>query len=126
MDTDRLQAVIGKQFCDLVITEAKSPMSMIVAQFLNAMRGEIDDRQRAARCEHTGGFSDDGGRIIGKMQNEMEDSEVETDIVSRQLVHVSLSHLTAPYIERIKPRPGEREHFTRKIDTNALRNPGAE
>ena len=56
----------------------------------------------------------------------MQGRDVESGIFYRQLVHIALPHLASAEIERIEARPGKGKHFTRKIDTDALRNSRAE
>ena len=78
------QSGVGQQGLHLRIGETEARMGVALAQFLPAMRGEIDDRHAPARPQHARRFRYRQRRILREMEHLMEQDGVE----ALSLIHI--------------------------------------
>ncbi len=86
----------------LLISKAEPDVSVLVAQPLDLVTGEVHHDEKAAPPQDPRGL---GQRLLGileEVQNLVHEGDVEALVGERQGVHVAVTHLPAPGIRRAR------------------------
>src|SRR3974390_2054920 len=94
-------------------------------EFLLVWR-EGDDQWPPAGTEHPRGFLDRARSVVEKMQNLMQDDDVEGVIAERQVVEVALPHTAMLDARSLQPVARDRQHVERQIEPEAALDVRAE
>ena len=101
-------------------------MSVVSAQMLERMRGEVDDHDLAARLERARRFGDRARRVGGEVQHLVECHRIDRGFIERECVHVGVANVAVAQTRAFEIGARDLEHFAREIDTDAAFDMAAE
>src|SRR6516165_10122997 len=90
-------------------------MSVLLAQEFEIVWREIDDQEPSSRTEHARSLGDDAGAVIKKMQDLMDDDDVERVAGQGQIINVAMPDAAMFQSAAIEPGAGECQHVERQI-----------
>src|SRR3974390_1716508 len=106
--------------------ETEAARRELRAQEFLLVRREVDDQQPPAGTEHARGFLDRARSVVEKMQNLMQDDDVEGVIAERQVVEVALPHTAMLDARLLHPGARNRQNVETQAEPEAALDVRAE
>ncbi len=116
----------GEHLVNVGVGKARPAMGQLGSDVGAIVFGEVDQQERAAGGEDSGGFADGTGGVLGVVQYHLQDDGVEGLVGERQAVHVGEADGGMGETGAGEARAGEREHGFGGVDTECLADPGCE
>jgi hypothetical protein len=91
-------------------------MCKLLAQEFLLVQREIDDQQPSARPQHARRFLDRARAVVEKVQNLMQDDDVERVVAKRQIVEIALPHAAVTQARALQPVAREQQHIERQVE----------